>query len=572
MSSPLQTLFASPALADLDRRGLVWAGLISISISLLLFALPLYSLQVFDRVLTTRSSDTLWLLTAIASIALLSSAVLDALRSRILLRVGNGYVLKIAPRLFEGAVVESSKGLEPYGQPLRDVQIIRGFLTGTHGLTAMLDAPLAPLLLIVVYMINKDLGHALLFGITTLFCLTLIGEVSTAKDLRAAALRTTSAQSFSEKIFTNAEVVVAMGMHEAVRKQWQDRQNDALVSGSKASDRVSTLTSVAKWIRWTLSLMITGFGAWLAIHDEVTVGGMVAANILAARSLVPLETLIGSWRNIVLTRAAISRINTFLCKWIPPSSAMQLPAPIGAVMVERLVFVPNGAEHPTIKGISFQVAAGTFFGLVGPSGAGKSTIGKLICGIWEPQAGAIRLDGADIRQWERGEWGKHCGYLPQNVDFLPGSVRDNIARFQQVPDSEIVAAALLAGVHEMILRLPAGYNTLIGTGGFVLSGGQYQRLGLARALFGRPKLVVLDEPNSNLDAEGEAALINAVRQIKKSGSTVFMISHRPSLLSETDLIGVLIEGRLQHIGAPQEVLPKIVMSSQPVTGANRAAA
>lgn len=550
----------------------MWAGLVSIGISLLLFALPLYSLQVFDRVLTTRSSDTLWLLTAIASIALLSSAVLDALRSRILLRVGNGYVLKIAPRLFEGAVAESSKGSEPYGQPLRDMQIIRGFLTGTHGLPAMLDAPLAPLLLTVVYIINKDLGHALLLGITTLLCLTWIGERSTAKDLRTAAMRTTSAQGFSENILANAEVVVAMGMHEAVRKQWQDKQNDALVSGSKASDRVSTLTSVAKWIRWTLSLMITGFGAWLAIHDEVTVGGMVAANILAARSLASLETLIGSWRNIVLARAAIYRINAFLSKRKPSNSVMQLPAPVGAVMVERLVFAPDGAEHPTIKGISFQVAAGTFFGLVGPSGAGKSTIGKLICGIWEPQAGAIRLDGADIRQWERGEWGKHCGYLPQNVDFFPGSVRDNIARFQQAPDSEIVAAALLAGVHEMILRLPAGYNTLIGAGGFVLSGGQYQRLGLARALFGRPKLVVLDEPNSNLDAEGEVALINAVRQIKKLGSTVFMITHRPSLLSETDLIGVLMEGRLQHIGPPKEVLPKIVMPSLPVTGANRAAA
>jgi len=559
----------SPALACLDRQALALAMVASLAMNLLLFALPLYSLQIFDRVLTSRSIDTLWLLTFIVIFALSSAAMLDAVRGRVLLRMGNRYALTMGPRLLDAAVVESAKAAEPSAQLLPDMQTVRGFLVGPQGLVPLFDAPLAPLFLFAVYVLHAELGIALLIGIVVLIGLTVAGEFLTAPFLRAAGATTLKAQRYADSAMANAEAVEAMGMRDAICTHWQSVQDTSLAQASRAGDRALILAAAAKWTRWSLSLMITAYGAWLAIHDEITIGTMVAANMLAARGLGPLEAMIGSWKNVVAARTAVDRINFSLNRCAQADSGFRLPAPRGDVSIERLVYVPPGAEHPTIKGISFRVPAGALVGLIGPSGAGKSTLAKLICGVWQSRSGTVRLDGADVYTWRRSDWGLHCGYLPQDVELFAGTVRDNIARFRDAEDSDVIAAARMAGMHEAILRLSKGYDTQIGFGGAVLSGGQRQRLGLARALLGNPKLLVLDEPNSNLDAEGERALLNALHQIRLTGATVFMISHRRSLLAGADLLAVMIDGQIQHFGPRPEVLHKLQVEGQVIKEASR---
>jgi PrtD family type I secretion system ABC transporter len=550
----------TPALVDLDRRALLVVAAASTAMNLLLFAMPLYSLQIYDRVMTSRSADTLILLTLIVLFALTATAALEAVRGRLLLRIGNGYSLKLGPRLLDVSIAQSARASEPSGQALRDMHTVRGFVAGPQGLAALYDMPLVPLFLAAVYMMHVGLGHAMLFGVCVLFLLTVVTESLTGPRLRAAGEASIIAQRRIDGVMQNAEAVEAMGMRAAMRDYWQSAQGQAMAESSVAGDRATGVAAIAKWTRLLLNLLMTGAGAWYVIHDEITIGGMVAASILSARGLAPLEMMIGAWKGLVSARMAVERINFALVKHVRTESAMQLPAPHGQLSVERLVYAPPGAEQPTLKGISFQVPAGTWLGLVGPSAAGKSTLAKLICGVWQPRSGVVRLDGADVYTWARADFGRYCGYLPQDVALFAGTVRDNIARFgvaEAVDDGAVVAAAHMAGVHEMILRLPKGYDTMLGPGGSTLSAGQRQRVGLARALLGEPRLVVLDEPNSNLDADGEAALVQAVQRVRASGATVVMVSHRPSLLADADMIGVVVDGQIQHFGPRDEVLAKI---------------
>lgn len=550
----------SPALADLDRRALLVVAAASTAMNVLLFAMPLYSLQIYDRVMTSRSADTLLLLTAIVLFALTATAALEAVRSRLLLRIGNGYSLKLGPRLLDVSVAQSARSSEPSGQALRDMHTVRAFVTGPQGLAALYDTPLVPLFLAAVYMMHVGLGHAMLLGVCVLFLLTLVTESLTGPRLRAAGEASILAQRRVDGVMQNAEAVEAMGMRAAMRNYWHAAQGQAMAEASMAGDRATLVAAVAKWTRLLLNLLMTGAGAWYVIHDEITIGAMVASSILSARGLAPLEMMIGAWKGLVGARISVERINLALVKFPRAESAMQLPAPRGNLGVERLVYVPPGAEQPTVKGISFQLPAGTWLGLVGPSGAGKSTLAKLICGVWQPRSGTVRLDNADVYTWARADFGRYCGYLPQDVELFAGTVRDNIARFApsaEVDDGAVVAAARLAGVHELILRLPKAYDTMLGPGGSTLSAGQRQRIGLARALLGEPRLVVLDEPNSNLDAEGEAALVAAIQRVRAGGATVVMVGHRPSLLADADMIGVVIDGQLQQFGPRDEVLAKL---------------
>ena len=551
----------TPALADLDRRALMGVAATSFAMNLLLFAMPLYTLQVYDRVLTSRSAETLVLLTLIVLFALSANTVLDAIRGRLLLRIGNAYAIKLGPRLLDASIARSARMSEPDGQALRYMATVRNFIAGQQGLATLYDTPLVPLFLIAVYMMHMALGNAMLFGIIVLLVLTALTEVMTGGYLRAAGESGIQAQRRIDGVMQNAEAVEAMGMRAAMRDYWQVAQGRAMAEASAAGDRSASVGALAKWVRMLLNLMITGVGAWYVIHDEVTIGAMVAANILSARGLAPLETMIGAWKGLVGARIAVERINTVIEIFSRPEGAMQLPAPTGEIVVERLVYGPPNAEQPTLKGISFRLPAGLWLGIVGPSAAGKSTLAKLVCGVWKPKSGVVRLDGADVYNWPRGDFGRHCGYLPQDVELFAGTVRDNIARFlskAEVDDAKVVAAAQMACVHDMVLRLPGGYEAQIGPGGAALSAGQRQRIGLARALLGEPRLVVLDEPNSNLDAEGEAALLEAIRRIKSKGTTVIMVGHRPSLLAGADLIGVIVDGQMQHFGPRDEVLAKIL--------------
>jgi PrtD family type I secretion system ABC transporter len=557
MKNRLEEYLQTPALADLNRRALLVVGATSLAVNLLLFALPLYSLQVFDRVLTSRSIDTLLWLTLIVIFALSVSTLLDVVRSRLLLRIGNGYALNLGPRLLDASVAHSARMSEPTSQPLRDMATVRGFVSGAQGLSALFDAPLVPLFLFAVYTMHVGLGHAMLFGTFLLFVIALASEALTGAKLRAAGEAGIAAQRRIDGVMQNAEAVEAMGMRAAMRDYWQLSQGEAMAQASGAGDRASALAGGAKWVRLMLNLLLSGAGAWYAIHDEITIGAMVAANILAARGLAPLEMMIGAWKNFVSARVAVDRLNQALTKFPRAESKMQLPAPQGALAVERLVYVPPGVEQPTLKGLSFQLQPGTLLGLIGPSAAGKSTLAKLVCGVWQPRSGVVRLDGADVYSWARADFGRYCGYLPQDVELFAGTVRDNIARFGEAEDEQIVDAARRAGVHEMILRLPKGYDTQVGPGGSSLSAGQRQRVGLARALFGSPRLIVLDEPNSNLDSEGEQALVQAIMRAKAEGATVLVVTHRPSLLAGADQLAVIVDGQLQHFGPRDEVLRKV---------------
>jgi PrtD family type I secretion system ABC transporter len=559
-------LLRTPALADLNRKALVVVGITSSAMNILLFAMPLYSLQVYDRVMVSRSSETLLLLTLIVVLALTANSVLDAVRGRLLLRIGNAYSLQLGPRLLEAAITRSARESQPDGQVLRHLNTVRGFVASPQGLATLFDAPLVIFFLAAVYMMHSALGHAMLFGVLVLLLLTALTEALTGSPLRASSEASILAQRRIDDAMHNAEAIEAMGMRAAMRKYWFDVQSHAMGAASMASDRSSSVSAMAKWVRMILNLLITGVGAWYVIHDEITIGTMVAANVLSARGLAPLETMIGAWKGLVGARIAVGRINQMLEHPTSHEGTMKLPRPTGAVRLERVVYVPPGQEHATVKGISFDVPAASWLGVVGPSGAGKSTLGKLLSGVWVPRSGAVRLDGADVGSWPRTDFGKHCGYLPQDVELFAGSVRDNIARFQspeEADDAAVVAAARMAGVHELILKLPKGYESQIGSGGTALSAGQRQRIGLARALLGLPRLLILDEPNSNLDADGETALIEALRSARAGGATVIVISHRPSLLVDANLVAVVIDGQLQHFGARDEVLAKIVPKARP---------
>lgn len=563
----LWDLLRSPALAEIDKKGLVVVAATSTAMNILLFAMPLYSLQVYDRVLVSRSADTLLFLTLIVIFCLSANTLLDTIRSRLLLRIGNAYALRLGPRLIDASIARSARHSDPDAQALRQMATVRGFVAGQQGLATLFDAPLVPLFLLAVYLMHLGLGHAMLFGMLVLLVLTFVTEMLTGGHLRAANEAGIQAQRRIDGVMQNAEAVEAMGMRTAMREYWLRAQGRAMLEASQAGDRASAVGSGAKWVRMLLNLMITGLGAWYVIHDHVTVGAMIAANILSARGLAPLETMIGAWKGLVGARIAVERMNVLLEQATRNDGGVQLPKPKGELSVERVVYSPPMVEQATIKGVSFKVPAGAWVGLIGPSAAGKSTLTKIICGVWKPRSGVVRLDGADVYAWPRDDFGRHCGYLPQDVELFAGSVRDNIARFASVDtvsDAQVVEAAQLAGVHEMILRLPAGYETQIGQGGAALSAGQRQRIGLARALLGNPALIILDEPNSNLDAEGEAALLAALRRMRDGGSTIIMVAHRPSMLGDADLLGVVVDGQMQHFGPRDEVLAKISPKTRPV--------
>ena len=434
----------------------------SIAMNLLLFTMPVYTLQIYDRVLTSRSIDTLVLLTLIVLFALTATVALDTVRGRLLLRIGNKYVLNLGPRLLDASIVQSARNANPNGQALRDLQTVRGFVSGQPGLGVLFDAPLIPLFLAVVYLMHVGLGHAMLAGICILLFLTWLTEVTTGSHLRAASQSAILAQRRIDGVMQNAEAVEAMGMRAAMRDYWQGIQCQSLAQASIAGDRTVGIAALTKWVRWLLNLLMTALGAWYVIHDQITMGGMIAANILSARGLAPLEGTIGAWKGLVGTRIAAERINDTLEQYSRPESEIQLPVPQGSLSVERLVYAPPGSEQPTLKGISFQAPAGSWIGLIGPSAAGKSTLAKLACGIWQARSGVVRLDGADVYSWGRSDFGRHCGYLPQDVELFAGTVRENIARFGNSDDADVIAAATMAGAHDMILRLAKGYDTQVG--------------------------------------------------------------------------------------------------------------
>lgn len=539
------------------RGAFLLVGGFSFVINLLMLVSPLYMLQVYDRVLASRSEATLLLLTVITGAMLLVMGLLEVVRSRILVRVGGYIDMRLGSRVFDALFdLNLRRPAANRSQSLRDLDTVRQFLTST-GPFAFFDGPWAPIFIIIVFAMHPLLGAIALAGAVVLFCMALATEYTTRKPLQTASRHTVKAGAFAEASLRNAEVLAAMGMMPGIRDRWQREQEKALSMQSIASDRAGGLSGMTKFVRLLLQTAILGAGAYLAIFQIISPGTMIAASIIMGRALAPIEQAIGTWRGFVSARTAYGRLDELLSQYQPIQSSMSLPKPVGHLHVEKVIAVPPGARLPALKGVSFAINAGDSLGIIGPSAAGKSTLARCLVGVWPSHSGTVRLDGADVFTWNREAVGPYIGYLPQDVELFEGSVKDNIARFGEVNADAVVTAAKRAGVHEMVLRLPMGYDTVIGPAGGGLSGGQRQRIGLARALYDTPPFLVLDEPNSNLDADGEEALVAALKSMKADKQTVVVISHRPNIMNHVDKVLVLRDGQVEMFGPRQEVLGRL---------------
>ena len=529
-------------------------GFFSMFVNLLMLVPPMYMLQVYDRVLTTRSFATLLMLTLVVIFLFAVLGTLELVRSRILVRVGNRLDKSINARLYSAMFRRSvvAQGHQS-AQPLSDLTNLRQFLTG-NGLFAFFDVPWVPVYLGVLFLFNVWLGVFATGAGIILLVLAIANEKATKGLLAEANSEHIKAQELANANLRNAEVLHAMGMLPGIGGRWAEKHHSFLAKQSRASDRSNTLTNTSRVLRVLFQSMILGLGAWLVLEGQMTPGMMIAGSIIMGRALAPIDQMIGSWKSFVSTRGAYERLNELLTQIPEEQRRMSLPTPEGRLAMETVAAVPPGGRMATIWGINFEVPKGEHVGIIGPSAAGKSTLARVLLGIWPAQVGSVRLDGADIQQFNRDELGPHIGYLPQDIELFDGTVSENIARFGDVDAEKVVAAARKAGVHEMILELPNGYDTYISSTSGALSGGQRQRVGLARALYGEPVLVVLDEPNSNLDDAGEKALSNAIRELKKEGITLFVISHRPSVLKQMDLLLVMKEGQVGMFGPREQVL------------------
>lgn len=554
------------------RRHFYAAGAFSFFVNMLMLVPSIYMLQVYDRVLSSRNETTLWMLTFLMLALYALLAALEWVRSRLLVRSGAQLEEVMNERVFTAAFENNLRraGGNP-SQALHDLTNLRQFLTG-NGLFAFFDAPWAPIYLAVIFFLHPALGWFSLAGALILIFLTWVTEAATKKPLAEANTAAMKSTNFAQNNLANAEVIEAMGMLPALRRRWRERHNQHLVLQGIASDRAGVISALTKFVRLSMQSLILGLGAYYAIKGEITPGAMIAASILMGRALAPVELLIGTWKQVVASRSAYERLGGLLHAFPARKEAMSLPAPRGDVLVEGLVAVPPGSQVAVLKGVGFGIAHGEIVAVIGPSASGKSTLARLLVGVWPPHGGKVRLDGADVYLWNKEELGPYIGYLPQDIELFDGTIAENIARFGEVDPEKVIAAAQRAGVHEMILRFPLGYDTPIGVGGAVLSGGQRQRIALARALYGDPALIVLDEPNSNLDDAGEMALVQALLQLKAAGKTVVVITHRMNILSVVDRILLLREGVAQAYGPRDQVLAALQQAAQQQAAAAQASA
>ncbi|WP_025031917.1 type I secretion system permease/ATPase [Bradyrhizobium sp. DOA9] len=538
------------------RGYFVTAAIFSGAINLLYLAGPLYMLQVYDRVISSASEITLLMLTIALLLALVALAGLDAIRARILTRASIRLNQKIASRVMTAIIDRPTSTGGARSQSLRDFDTFRQFVTGA-GIHAIFDLPWAPIYIAVIFALHPFLGAFALACSIILVLMALLSEWLVKLPLTESNEAAARSYSFTEMSLRNTEVIRAMGMTYGLLRRWSRDRDRMLERQVAASDRSSVIQSLIRFLRLSMQSLILGLGAYLVIERLTTVGAMFAASILLGRALQPVEQIVGSWRGLVSARGAFLRVRELLLAQPVLDSGLALPRPKGQLSVEALSFVPPGGGKPVLRGITFFIEAGEVLGVIGPSGAGKSTLSRHLVGVLTPSAGAVRLDGADVTTWVKQATGDHVGYLPQDIELFSDTVAANIGRFDEGTGREIILAAKLAGVHEMILRLPSGYDTQVGEGGAILSGGFRQRIGLARAVYGNPSLVVLDEPSSNLDVEGDAALADCIMQLKKRGTTVVIVSHRPATIGVVDKILVLRDGVAEMFGPRGEVMSRL---------------
>ena len=537
------------------RRKLVVVAVFSLCANLLILSLPIYLFQLSDRVYTSRSIDTLVMLSIVVVAAVGAHVFLDMMRRLILTRVAVETEAKLGAPVLSAAAKASQSGISREFQTLGDLQQLRAFITGPV-ILMMLDAPVSPFYLLAVFLIHPQLGAIVSVTGVALIGLALLNQKLTAVPFAQANTYATRANLAADAMARNSQVINAMGMIPEGVQIWGRETAESLKAQVTAQDRNTYLAGLSKLVRLCTQVAILGWGAWLALHDELTGGMVIAASIVGSRALAPLEGTIEGWRGFVHARSAYARIKTLLQNSPLNMERLRLPKPSGLLSVERILYVPPTTKKVVLNGVSFQLEPGESLAIVGTSGAGKSTLGKMLVGSITPTAGNVRLDWMDLRNWDPRQFGENVGYLPQDVNLFPATIKANIARMREdATDEQIFEAAELADVHEMISEFPAGYETQVLIDGSPLSGGQKQRIGLARAFFGNPRLVVLDEPNSNLDAAGEMALARALSRAKEKKITVVAITMRPSLLHSVDRIMILRDGTAQAFGKRDDILP-----------------
>ncbi|HSV24487.1 MAG TPA: type I secretion system permease/ATPase [Xanthobacteraceae bacterium] len=549
-----------------SRGAFAAVGILTGLINMLMLTGSFFMLQVYDRVLPSRSVPTLLALGALAAALYAFQGFLDMCRGRILVRIACFLDEKLSTRIYQAVATLPLKtqGKADGLQPVRDLDQIRGFMSGA-GPTALFDMPWIPLYLGICFAFHIWIGLTAIAGAIVLVSLTLWTEVLTRAPAKAAAEANARRLGLAETTRRNAEVLQAMGMRGRLTAAWANNNEKFLTSSRRAADVAGGIGSASRVLRMLLQSIVLGVGAYLAIKQEATAGIIIASSILVSRALAPVELSIANWKGFVAARQSRRRLSDLLNLMNQEQPAMQLPPPRRSLSVEALSVAPPGQQQRiTVHDASFTLESGQGLGIIGPSAAGKSSLARGIVGVWAPTRGKVRLDGAALEQWSSEGLGPHIGYLPQDVELFDGTVAENIARFTPDPNPEsIIAAAHAAGVHDLIVRLPDGYETRIGENGTAISAGQRQRIALARALYGDPFLVVLDEPNSNLDAEGDEALTQAILKARERGAVVIVIAHRPSALLGVDLILAIANGRVQTFGPKEEVLQKVLDRTRP---------
>ena len=536
------------------RNSFFTVGVFSLFVNVLMLVPSIYMMQVYDRVLASGNQTTLLMITLLLMGLFVLMGLLEMIRSFVLVRVGARLDLKMNPRVFTAAFERNlvSPGSNT-AQSLHDLSTLRSTFGG-NALVALFDTPWLPIYLWVIYAFSTELGHFTLGGAVLLAILAVVNERVSKPLLDSAQKIGSQSNNMAANNLRNAEVIEAMGMLPQIRRRWTELHTRYLREQTVASDRAAMMASATKVVRMAMQSLVLGYGALLTIDGKMTAGMMIAASILTGRALAPMELLIGNWKQLITGRAAYQRLTELLTAFPPRRTGMKLPAPRGDLAFEGVMATAPGSRVAILSGVSFAISAGEMVAVIGPSASGKSPLSRLIVGVWPAVQGSVRLDGADVYSWSKDELGPYVGYLPQDIELFDGTVAENIARFGELDPQKVVAAAQMAGMHDLILQMPKGYDTPLGSGGSSLSGGQRQRVGLARVLYGNPSLIVLDEPNSNLDEAGEVALAETLRNVKAQGKTIVLVTHRMSTLSVCDKILLLVEGQVKAFGPRDQVL------------------
>lgn len=538
-------------------------GFFSFFVNALMLVPTFFMIQVSGRVVPSSSTSTLLMLTLIMTVLVVTMGALEWVRSRIMVRISNRLDVLLSRDVYRASFKKAltSGGTDATAQSLNDLTSLRQFFTGS-GLFAFFDAPWFPIYTLVMFLFHPWFGWITLACGAVLTVLAVVNHRVTGDALARANKENVASNVVTTKTLRNAEVIESMGMLETLMDRWAKRKRNIILLQSEASDKGGVVSSTSKTFRtWSQSIMLAT-GAYLVITHQVNPGLLMAGSLLLGRALAPIDQMIGNWKGFVAAKVQYERLSSVMDDLKKEPERMPLPAPEGHIQVENLIVAPPGSKTPVLRSISFVAPAGSIVGIVGPSAAGKSTLVRALMGIWPPQHGVVRLDGADIAAWDKHALGPYVGYLPQDIELFEGTISENIARFDKVDPEKVVEAAQTAGVHEMILAQPDGYDTLIGSEGVNLSGGQRQRIGLARALYGKPRLIVLDEPNSNLDDLGEKALGVALQKVKESGATVFIVSHRPNILSRLDRVLVMSAGTITLYGERDKVIAQLAQQQQ----------